>query len=516
MMTLHQPSQPETAEPVPPNNTDRRPHAIVIGAGFGGLAAAIRLGARGYRVTIVDKLDQVGGRARVFRQDGFVFDGGPTIVTAPFVFEELWRICGERMDDHVTLVPLEPYYTIRFEDGREFRCWSDPEKMRQEIAAFEPGDLAGYEAFIIESEKCFRTGFEQMIDVPFHKVGRMIRQMPGLLARRADRSVHGLVSRYVKNDQIRRSLSFHPLFIGGNPLRTPSLMSLISFLERKFGVHYAMGGTGALATAMAELHQRQGGTIQLNSEVDEIIVENGRAKGVRLADGQEMRATCVVCNAEAGWTYKHLLRNHARKRWTDRKIDRMKYSMSLVVWYFGTNRRFESVGHHTIMMGPRYERLLADIFDHKILAEDFSLYLHRPTATDPSVAPEGCDAFYVLAPVPNLDGDTDWTQMAEPFRARIQAHLEDTILPGLGDTVVTSRMLTPLYFRDHLRSTKGAAFGMEPTMFQLAWFRPHNISEEVGDLYLVGAGTHPGAGMPGVVSSAAILDKLVPHGRERS
>ena len=510
-MTVHQPP-PATAL----TGSDARAHAVVIGAGFGGLAAAVRLTARGYRVTVIDRLDRVGGRAYVHRQDGFTFDGGPTIVTAPFVFEALWALHGERMADHVTLRPLEPYYTIRWEDGRTFRCWSDAERMRAEIAAFDPGDIDGYEAFLAESEKCYRTGFEKMIDEPFHTVGRMAAQMPGLIARRADRSVHALVSRYVRNERVRQSLSFHPLFIGGNPLRTSGVMSLISFLERKYGVHYAMGGTGALARGIADLAERHGATLRLREQVDEIIVREGAAKGVRLASGETVAADCVVSNAEAGWTYTRLLRNHARRRWTDRRVGRMRYSMSLFVWYFGTDRRYEDIGHHTILMGPRYRGLLGDIFDRKVLADDFSLYLHRPSASDPCVAPEGCDAFYVLSPVPNLDGDIDWSAMAEPYRRRLQDHLERTVLPGLSSSIVSSRLMTPVDFRDRLLSTKGAAFGMEPTMFQLAWFRPHNISEEIADLYLVGAGTHPGAGLPGVVSSAAILDKLVPHARERA
>ncbi|WP_306120412.1 MULTISPECIES: phytoene desaturase family protein [unclassified Roseitalea] len=510
MMTVHQP--PPTAAPA---QTDARPHAIVIGAGFGGLAAAVRLCARGYRVTVIDKLDRIGGRAYVHRQDGFTFDAGPTIITAPFIFEQLWSLCGERMADHVTLKPMEPYYTIRFDDGRQFRCWSDGDKMRQEIAAFEPGDVSGYEEFLVESHKCFKTGFQKMIDRPFNRLTTMIGSMPGLIARRADRSVHGLVSRYVRNEQVRQSLSFHPLFIGGNPMRTSGVMSLISYLEREYGVHYAMGGTGALARGIADLAERHGTTFRLATEVDEIVVERDAARGVRLSDGDSLRADLVVSNAEAGWTYSHLLRNHTRKRWTDRKLARMKYSMSLLVWYFGTNRRYDDVDHHTILMGPRYQGLLADIFDRKVLADDFSLYLHRPSATDPSVAPEGCDAFYVLAPVPNLDADIDWAEMAEPYRKRIETYLAGTLLPGLPEAVVTSKMMTPLDFRDRLLSTKGAAFGMEPTIFQLAWFRPHNISEEISDLYLVGAGTHPGAGLPGVVSSAAILDKLVPHAHER-
>ena len=493
-----------------------KPAAVVIGAGFGGLAAAIRLTARGYKVTLVDKFEQVGGRARVFRQDGFTFDAGPTIVTAPFVFEELWALFGETMADHVTLKPMEPFYAVRFPDGQTFRAWSDTARMEQEVAAFDPEAVSGYRAYLEESRRCFHTGFEKMIDQPFHRLMTMVTSLPGLIARRADRSVHGLISRFMRHERLRQALSFHPLFIGGNPLRVSGVMSLIAYLEKTYGVHYAMGGTGALARAMADLFERQGGRIMLGTEVDEIIVRNGRAAGIRLAGGKSLEADVVVSNADAGWTYTHLLRNHRRRRWTDRKVARARHSMSLFVWYFGTNRRYEDVEHHTIMMGPRYEGLLGDIFDRKVLADDFSLYLHRPSASDPSVAPEGCDAFYVLAPVPNLEGGTDWTRMAEPYRQRIEAFLEGAIMPGLKDAVVTSKVVTPDYFRNELLSVKGAAFGMEPLMTQLAWFRPHNKSEEVDGLFLVGAGTHPGAGLPGVVSSAKILDKLVPHAVPRT
>ncbi|MEO1701264.1 MAG: phytoene desaturase family protein [Pseudomonadota bacterium] len=488
-----------------------RPHAIVIGAGFGGLAAAVRLTARGYRVTIVEALEQIGGRASVYKQDGFTFDAGPTIVTAPFVFEELWTLHGEKMEDHLDLRPMEPFYAIRYqEDGQVFRAWSDPQKTAQEIAKFEPSDVEGYWRFLAESERCFKTGFLGMIDKPYNTIGRMATAMPGLIARRAERSIHALVSKYIKNERLRQCLSFHPLFIGGNPLRTSGVMALIAHLEKTYGVHYAMGGTGSLVKAIASLAERHGTTIRLNAPVDEIIVENGSATGVRLTSGEHIHGDCVVSNADTASTYEKLLKKHPRKRWTDRRLNRMWYSMSLFVWHFGTDKKFDDVDHHTILMGPRYEELLRDIFRHHKLADDFSLYLYRPSATDPSVAPAGCDSFYVLSPVPNLDGQTDWTRMAETYRAKIEACLEETLLPDLSKHIVTSKIITPLTFRDRFRSKKGAAFGMEPVVWQLAWFRPHNISEEVKNLYIVGAGTHPGAGLPGVVSSAKILDKLVP------
>lgn len=505
-----------------PNNSEGRefahetPHTIVIGAGFGGLAAAVRLGAKGYRVTLFDKLDQPGGRASRFEQDGFKFDAGPTIVTAPFLFEEIWDLCGKRMADDVTLRELSPCYTIRFEDGSEFRTYSDKEQMLAEIAKFSPDDMPGYERYLEESEACYRTGFLGMVDKPFHRLSAMLAALPALVRRRADRSVYRLVSKFIKNEKLRMALSFHPLFIGGNPMRASALYSLISYLEQQWGVHYAIGGTHELARGMADLVAGQGNRIEYNSEVVGILVEDGKATGVRLADGSERRAEIIVSNADTAWTYSRLLPDHHRSRWTDRRLKKAEYSMSLFVWYFGTHGHYEDVDHHTILMGPRYGPLLADIFDRKILADDFSLYLHRPTATDPSVAPEGCDAFYVLAPVPNLDGETDWQQTAEPYRQKIETFLENTILPELSERLLTSRIMTPIDFRDRLLSVKGAAFGLEPRLLQTAWFRPHNKSEEIDNLFITGAGTHPGAGMPGVIASAKILTELVPNASEFS
>jgi phytoene desaturase len=489
---------------------DQRPHAVVIGSGFGGLAAAIRLGARGWRVTVVERLDQPGGRARVHRQDGFVFDAGPTIVTAPFLFEELWALCGRRMSDDVDLRPLDPFYRILFQDGSHFDCSGDEARMRAEVARLSPRDLAGYERFMALSAEVYKAGFEDLADEPFEHMSDMLRVLPDLLRLSAYRSVHGVVAKHVKDERLRMALSFHPLFIGGNPFTATSILILISHLERKWGVHFAMGGTGSLVSGLARLIEYQGNRIRYGADVAEITLADGRATGVRLADGETIAADIVVSNADAAWTYRHLVPAEARKRWTDRRIERSRHSMSLFVWYFGTNRRYPDVPHHTILMGPRYKGLLADIFDKRVLAEDFSLYLHRPTATDPSMAPPGSESFYVLSPVPNLDAGIDWATAAEPYRRKIAARLSETLLPDLERHVVSSRLLLPTDFESSLLSYKGAAFGMEPVLTQCAWFRPHNLSEEVRGLYLVGAGTHPGGGLPGVLSSAKILDKVVP------
>lgn len=492
-------------------NADHRPHAVVIGSGFGGLAAAIRLGARGYRVTVLEALDQPGGRARVFRQDGFTFDAGPTIVTAPFLFEELWALCGRRMEDDVRLTALDPFYRLIFDDGSSLDCCGDEKKMRARIAAFAPDDVAGYEAFMRDAEAIYGVGFERLADVPFGTLVDMLKALPAMARLRADRSVYGLAARHVRDERLRTALSFHPLFIGGNPFATTAIYALVIHLERKFGVHFAHGGTGALVQGLVRLLEGQGATLRYGAKVAEITVANGAATGVRLADGEAIAADVLVSNADAAYTYGTLLKAQPRRRWSDAKLKRARYSMSVMVWYFGTRRRYEELPHHSILFGPRYRGLVEDIFERKVLSEDFSLYLHRPTATDPTLAPEGCDAFYALVPVPNLQSGTDWATEAEPFRARIQRRLEATLLPGLGDTLATSRLMTPLEFRDDLLSVHGAAFGLEPRLLQSAWFRPHNLSEEVDGLSLVGAGTHPGAGLPGVLSSAKILDTVVPH-----
>jgi phytoene desaturase len=462
-------------------------------------------------VTVLERLDQAGGRASVFRQDGFTFDAGPTIITAPFLFEELWSLCGRRMADDVELKPLDLFYRILFDDGTRFDCQADADAMKREVARVAPGDVAGYERFMRYSEEIFRIGFEQLGDVPFDRVSDMARAAPDLLRLGGLRSVYGAVAKHVRHPHLRFALSFHPLFVGGNPFTTTSIYCLISFLERRWGVHFAMGGTGALVRGLVRLIQGQGGSIRYGAEVEEILVANGRATGVRLASGEVIPSDIVVSNADATWTYQKLLSKVPRKRWTDRKLNRSSQSMSLFVWYFGTRRRYDAVPHHTILLGPRYRELIRDIFDRKILAEDFSLYLHRPTATDPSLAPDGCDAFYVLSPVPHLDSGTDWAAMAEPYRQAIEQRLSETLLPGLQGEIVSSKLFTPQDFHDRLLSVKGAAFGLEPVLTQSAWFRPHNRSEDVERLYLVGAGTHPGAGVPGVLSSARILDTVVPH-----
>jgi phytoene desaturase len=386
--------------------------------------------------------------------------------------------------------------------------------MRAEIARISPGDVDGYDAFMKASEAIFKIGFEQLGDVPFSKFTDMVKIAPEMLRLSSLRSVYSVVAKYFKHPHLRIVFSFHPLLIGGNPFTASSIYCLIAFLERRWGVHFAMGGTGSLVDGLARLIRGQGGTLRCNAPVREIIVENGAARGVRLESGEELRADVVVSNADSATTYRSLVPASARSRWTNRRIERARYSTSLFIWYFGTRKKYPDVLHHTMVLGPRYKELLHDMFTRKVLAEDFSLYLHHPTVADPSLAPDGCDAFYVLSPVPHLASGTDWRVTAEKYRRAIAQRLSDTLLPDLENQVVTSHMLTPQDFQDRLSSYQGAAFGLEPVLTQSAWFRPHNRSEDIERLYLVGAGTHPGAGLPGVLSSARILDTVVPDARQ--
>ena len=487
-----------------------KPSAIVIGSGFGGLAAAIRLSCKGYHVQVLEKLNAPGGRASVHKQDGFTFDAGPTIITAPYLLEELWTLCGRTFTHDITLKAMEPFYRIRFDDGTWFDYSGNDKTMRAEIARFASDDLAGYDRFMVEANMAHKLGFEDLGGVTFDTIWDLLAAVPNMVRMRAWRSIYALVAKHIQNPKLRMVFSFHPLLIGGNPFSVTSVYSLINTLERRFGVHWAMGGTGALIKGLVNLLEERGAQVRCDAPVTRILIENGRAVGVELENGEQLKSDIVVSNADTAWTYKNLVDKKYRNHWTDRKIANGKYSMSLFVWYFGTKKQYHDVPHHMIMLGPRYRELLTDIFKRHKLADDFSLYLHRPSASDPSVAPAGCDAFYVLAPVPHLGSGTDWSTQAEPFRQSIQDLLEKTVMPGLGAEVISQKLMTPQDFKDRLWSYQGAAFGLEPLLLQSAWFRPHNRSEDVPGLYMVGAGTHPGAGVPGVLMSAKTLEKVIP------
>jgi phytoene desaturase len=483
---------------------------VVIGSGFGGLAAAVRLQAAGHEVTVVEALDDPGGRARVFSQDGFTFDAGPTIITAPQMIDEIFAAAGRRTEDYVELRRVDPYYTIRFADGTSLRYGSDVEAVRAQIRELAPGDERGLDGFIAAAERIFETGFP-LIDQPFLRASDMLRIVPDLLKLRAFESVSSLVNRHFTDERMRQAFGFHPLLIGGNPFSASALYTLINTLERRWGVWYAMGGTGALVRALVRVFAELGGTMRYGAAVEQIEIEprTRLASGVRLSGGDRLSADAVVSNADVATTYLRLVPSWARRRQTDARTRRRRYGMSLVVIYFGTDRRYDGVAHHEILMGPRYQELLTDIFTHKRLSSDFSLYLHRPTATDPSMAPPGCDAWYVLSPVPHLGGDADWAQHSERYRDAILQSLERRLLPGLRRHIVTMRHVDPRYFADTLGTHLGSGFSVEPVLTQSAWFRPHNRSEDVPNLYLVGAGTHPGAGIPGVLSSGKIAAELI-------
>ncbi len=497
-----------------PQMPDSPSTAIVIGAGMGGLAAAMRLGAKGYKVTVIDRLDMPGGRGSSISKDGHRFDLGPTIVTVPQGLRDLWAICGRDFDADVDLRALADFYQIRWQDGSHFTARSETAAMQAEVARLSPRDVKGYAKFLKDAEARYWFGYENLGRRSMGRLMDIVKVLPTFARLRADRSVYAHAAARVRDERLRFALSFHPLFIGGDPFHVTSMYILVSHLEKEFGVHYAMGGVAAIAAAMAKVILSQGGTLQFNADIDQILVENGRAVGVQLADGQRMAADVVVSNADAGHTYDHLLRNTPRKRWTPAKTASRRWSMSLFVWYFGTKGttlKWRDVGHHTIVVGPRYRDHIKDIFQRGILAEDMSLYVHRPSVTDPSVAPAGDDTFYVLSPVPHLGiGTTDWTTEAEVYKAKMLEVLEDRLLPGLSQHIGPELVLTPEDFKSRYRSPYGAGFSIEPRILQSAYFRPHNISEEVENLFLVGAGTHPGAGLPGVISSAEVTGNLIP------
>jgi phytoene desaturase len=480
---------------------------VVVGAGFGGLAAAIRLRAQGHEVVILEARDQAGGRAGVFRQDGFVFDAGPTIITAPQLIEELFTLAGRTMDDYVRLVPIDPFYRVRFHDGSHVEWGATDEQREQAIAKLNPGDVAGYRRFSARAREIFDQAYP-LIDQSFDSLVKMAGAVPALIRARAWKSVAAMVNENVRDPRVRELLSFHPLLIGGNPYDSPSIYCLIHELEKRWGVWFPMGGTGALVAGLVKLFEELGGVLRLNARVDGIEVGNtGKAEGVRLSRGELLVAHAVVFNGDVVRGYESLVPRAVRRVNTDRRLRRYRHGMSLFVLYFGTNRRYEDVAHHEILLGPRYRGLLDDVFNRQTLTDDFSLYLHRPTATDPSLAPADSDAWYVLSPVPNLASGTDWSTAGDAYRDRIVRHLEERLLPDLSKHIVTEHRVDPRYFSDDLDSHLGNAFSVQPLLTQSAWFRPHCRSEDIPNLFFVGAGTHPGAGIPGVLSSAKIVAK---------
>ena len=484
--------------------------AVVIGAGFGGIAAALRLRAKGYRVTLMDRCAQLGGRAQIFERNGFRHDAGPTVITAPFLFDELFALFDERFADHVTLVPLKPWYRFYFADGDTFDYGGSLEETLAEIERIEPRDCDGYRNLLSHSKRIFDVGFTELSAMPFHRLRTMLKQIPRLVALRSHETVWQLVSRYLSHPKLRQAFSIQPLLVGGNPFDTTSIYGLIHYLERAYGVHFAMGGTAAITRALGELMGRHGIDVQLGQTVASLTIDQGVVKGVVMDDGRRVLADLVVSNADPAHLYSQMVKPSQQSIATRLKLGAATFSMGLFVLYFGTTQTYPDVAHHTIWLGERYRELLADIFDHKTLSEDFSLYLHRPTATDASFAPAGCDSFYVLCPVPNLLGKLDWNKEGPALRDRIVAALDKTILPNLTATITEEFFMTPKDFEHDYLSKHGAGFSVSPLFRQSAWFRFHNRAEGLKNLYLVGAGTHPGAGLPGVLCSAKVMDALIP------
>jgi phytoene desaturase len=483
----------------------------IIGSGFGGLAAGIRLQAAGVRTVMFEARDRPGGRAYVYTERGFTFDAGPTVITAPHCLEELFALAGERLADHVTLDPVSPFYRLLWPDGARFDYGGDAASMRAQVAALAPADLDGFERFMDYSRRVFEAGYQGLVDAPFLRFVDMVRVAPQLARLRADRSVYAAVGRFVMDERLRQALSFHALLIGGNPFETSAIYTLIPFLERKWGVFFPRGGTGALVRGLADLYRRLGGELRLASPVGQVRLEPRGAQLVHVvaSDAGEESFAAVVSNADIHHTYGRLYAGVPAAAARRDRLERMHWSMSLFVIYFGTRRKYPNMAHHTVLFGPRYREMLREIFHGPALPPDFSLYLHQPTVTDPSLAPPGCESFYVLAPVPHLGAaPIDWQAESPGYAERILAALE-TVLPGLRQEIVVRRIFSPVDFRDQLNAFQGSAFSVAPRLAQSAYFRPHSRDPEIPGLYIVGAGTHPGAGVPGVINSAKATARLV-------
>ncbi len=483
--------------------------AVVVGSGFGGISAALRLKAMGYEVSIYEKLDQLGGRARVFKKSGFTFDAGPTVITAPFLFNELFQLFGKDRSKYVKFVEVEPWYRFYFSSNKKtFDYSSCLKKTEKEISKFNNKDVIGYRRLLNFSEKIFNIGFNKLSFVPFHDFFFMLKQIPTLITLKSYLSVFQLVSKFIKNEQIRQAFSIQPLLLGGNPIETTSIYNLIHFLERKWGVHYAMGGTGKIIKGFEKLMKEENIKIFKNSEVTNIVFDKNVAVGIKVKK-RKISADKIILNTDPAFTYKYLINTKLNKKWNKKKIEKMDFSMGLFVIYFGTKKKYSKIAHHTIWMGKRYEGLLKDIFNKQILAEDFSLYLHRPTATDKAMAPKNCDCFYVLSPVPNLKNNIDWKNYGKIYQEKILIALEKSILPELRKNLITCFHMSPSDFKKDYNSLYGTGFSISPIFRQSAWFRFHNKSENFKNLYFVGAGCHPGAGVPGVMSSAKVLENIL-------
>ena len=485
-------------------------NSIVIGSGFGGIAAALRLRAKGHKVTLIEKHPDLGGRARVFKKNGFTFDGGPTVITAPYLINELFDLFKKDPKDYIKLTPLKIWYQFIFEDKTKFDYSGNESEMKNQIQKINKTDVKGYEKLVNFTKKIFDKGFTELADVPFDKPFVMMKQLPALLKLKSYKSVYSLVSSYIQNEKLRRMLSMHPLLVGGNPFSTTSIYGLILYLEKKWGIHYSMGGTGNIIKGYEKLMNEVGIKILKESEVTKIISKNNKISGIQINNQIDIDADNVICNADPPAVYEKLLgQNKNNSILFNWKKNRMEYSMGLFVYYFGTKKIYENVEHHTIKFGNKYKEHLDDIFDKKKLNEDISYYLHRPTATDKSMAPQGNDCFYVLVPVPNNQSKINWDIEGKKMKKLVIDKMEKDLMPNLSENIVEDFYLTPDYFEKDLNTKYGSGFSIQPKFTQSAYFRFHNKSEVYDGLYFVGAGTHPGAGVPGVLSSAKVLDKII-------
>jgi phytoene desaturase len=489
-------------------NKDKK--IIVIGSGFGGIAAALRMRAKGYQVTLLEKHPDLGGRARVFEKNGFTYDGGPTVITAPYLFEELFSLFNKKISDYVKIVPLDLWYRFIFEDRTSFDYSGNEMSMEKEIKKFSKTDISGYKKLVNFTQKIFDKGFTELSTKPFNNINFMLKQIPALLKLKSYQSVYKLVSSYISNEKLRRVFSMHPLLVGGNPFTTTSIYTLILYLEKKWGIHYSIGGTGSVVNALEKLMKEEGIEVIKNAEVTEMLSSDNKIEGVQINNKDSLYGNYVICNSDPPNVYKNLIKSKKKYGFLfNQKVKRMNYSMGLFVYYFGSKKQFKEVAHHTIYFGKSYEKHLSKIFDQKILSDDISYYLHRPTATDSSMAPKDQDAFYVLVPVPNNLSGINWSEEGERFKELVLTKMDQTVLPGIKESVVSDFYLTPDYFEKELSTLHGSGFSIQPKFTQSAYFRFHNKSEIFDNLYFVGAGTHPGAGMPGVLSSAKVLDELL-------
>jgi len=484
--------------------------AAVIGAGIGGLALAIRLQSAGIDTTILEARDKPGGRAYFWERDGFTFDAGPTVITAPDALRELWRISGHDISEDVKLVPVSPFYRLSWPDGVAFDYSGDDAQLSAEIARLSPEDVAGYRRFLKYSEGVYREGYERLGHVSFLDFGSMVRAAPALMKYQAWRSVYSMVSRYVKNEKLRQALSFHTLLVGGNPMTTSAIYALIHKLERDGGVWFAQGGTNRLVAGMVRHFERLGGVVRLGDAVSAIHTLGDRVTGLRTGSGFELEVDAVASNADIVHSYRTLLKDSRSAQRTASGLEHKRFSPSLFLVHFGLRGTFPEIPHHSVLFGSRYQGLLEDIYDHGVLSEDFSLYLHHPSATDPGMAPEGHSTFYALAPVPHLGKfPADWSEVGPVLEERMLAEVTRRLIPDLKDRIVTKFSYAPPDFAHDLKAHLGSAFSLEPILTQSAYFRVHNRDDSISNLYFVGAGAHPGAGIPGVVGSAKATAALM-------